>query len=1037
MINELVSPVSGRLQRAGEETPLTSHRSSLIGEIDRHVYDDQKTIGGNMQTDKIKIFREHLLASSMICAAALFGLSATPAVAQSATNAAVQAPGAGEIQEVVVTGSRIPQPNLTSVSPITVIGSDEIKLEGNTRIEDIVANLPQAFVAQGSGVSNNATGTATVNLRNLGPSRTLVLIDGRRLLPGDPAYPFADLNNIPAALVDRVDVVTGGASAVYGSDAVAGVVNFVMKQNFEGVQLDSQYSLFQHDNGNGAAQSALNARNFPYPSGSVTDGGTTDINVLMGANAPDGKGNVTFYAGYRHTAAVFESNRDYSSCSLKVSAAGGYACSGSGTAATGQFIASGPNSNAVDLTLNTAPPGNTFRPFKSSDQFNFEPQNTYQRPDIRYTAGAFAHYEVNKSFETYAELMFMDDHTDARLAPSGLFGQTFNISCANPMLSAQQIQSLCTNLGYPATASVPLTILKRNVEGDTREDDLRHTAYRMVLGARGQISEGWNYDVYAQQGTTIYADEYLNDFSVRNATNALNVVRNGQGQIVCADPVAVSQGCAPYNIFQAGAVTPAALAYLQTPGFKEGSTSEQVVNASVTGSLAAWGVKSPWAHEGAAVAAGSEYRRESLDLRVDNEFNSGDLANSGATHPVSGGFDVYELFSEFRAPLVQDAPFAKDLSVEAGYRFSSYNTAGTTNTYKFGGEWAIDSDYRLRGGYNRAVRAPNAVELFTPQTVATDFRVDPCAGPTPQYSAAQCAHTGVSAAQYGNILANSAAQYNGLLGGNTQLRPETADTYGVGFVLTPTENFLRGFTFSADYYHIKVTNVIGGVGAQTAIERCATSGDPYFCGLIHRAPGTGSLWLGTNGYVVDTNLNTGSVQTSGVDFESNYHSSLGDWGGLALNLQGTYTVNYAIATLPGDPTFSCVGKYGATCQGSGTPMTAPTPTWRHKVRATWTTPWSGLLLSADWRYYGEVSVDTGAINTLDSKIPAQNYIDLSASVKIYDVVTLHAGVNNVFDRDPPLIGAGDLPGIIGNGNTIPGAYDAMGRYLFVGFTTNF
>jgi iron complex outermembrane receptor protein len=965
-----------------------------------------------------------------------FAAMSTAAYAAEA-NVAANKDAATSVGELIVTGSRIPQPNLTSVSPVTAVGSTEIKLTGTTKVEDLINNLPQAIAAQGSTLSNGSVGVASVNLRNLGANRTLVLVDGKRIGGGDPRVSYPDLNSIPSALVDRIEIDTGGASAVYGSDAIAGVVNFIMKRNFEGVRLDINHSFYSHNNGDPVAQAATTARGFPTPNGSVNDGRTWDATGVLGVNAPDGKGNVTAYVSYRHTAAILQASRDFSACSLGASAAG-FKCGGSGTAANGQFLIFNQDfSNQVgDLTLDTTGGGNTLRNYNSTtDVFNYAPYNYYQRPDERYTAGAFAHYEISKMFDAYSDFMFMDDHTVAQIAPSGAFGVTVALACNNPLLSAQEVTTICTNNGYAPTDRANVVVLKRNVEGGGRRDDLRHTAYRFTVGLRGDLNDNWRYDVYGQFNRTIYSEEYLNDFSITRLTKALDVVNNG-GVARCASFVDGSDpACVPYNLWSKGGVTAAALKYLQTPGFQAGSVTEQIVSANITGNLGGYGVKSPWSTDGVGIAVGAEYRREASELRVDSEFDSGDLAGQGGpTHGTAGAYDVKELFGEIRVPLAQDAPFAKDLSLEAGFRYSDYSTSGGVNTYKVGGDWAITDWVRLRAGYNRAVRAPNIVELFTPSGLSLDLNNDNCTGATPVFTAVQCARTGVSAGQYGTLLANPAAQYNGITGGNTALKPETADTYTVGGVLTP-KDFLGGFSLSIDYYKINIRDVITGLGGQSILDNCALTGDATLCALVHRAPGTGSLWIGPNGFVVDTNLNVGTVSTSGVDFEANYRHSFESMGGLTFNFVGSNTITYHVQ----NPIFraDCVGKYGQTCQGTGTPQTGPSPSWRHKLRVTWATPWDNIGLSAQWRYISSITSDSATAPVIDARLPAFNYFDLSGSIRLRDRYNFRVGINNIFDKDPPKIGSGQLPSVFGNGNTLPQYYDALGRYVFIGMTADF
>ena len=993
---------------------------------------------------KIQSTRARLLASSMICGAAL--AAGGQAFAQTA-------PAGTQVGEIVVTGSRIPSPNLTSTSPITVVGSQDVKLTGSTRTEELLNQLPQVFAGETSGVSNGAVGIATVDLRGLGPARTLVLVNGRRVMPGDPSDPVTDLNFIPAALIDHVEVLTGGASAVYGSDAISGVVNFQMLKNFEGVRLDAQVGTYEHGNSDSFTQGLNTAKNYPFPTGTSWDGRTTEFTGVLGVNTPDGKGNATVYVGYRNIKADKQANRDYSSCTLQETGST-FRCGGSGTTYPADIISNdlaAQGSSTYQFIVDKAS-GNQLRPFAAGDVFNFGPFNYYQRPDERYTAGVFAHYEVNEHLDAYSEFMFMDDHTVGNAAPSGVFGQTFNIPCNSPLLSAQEVTTLCTNAGLGAGDSASLAILRRNVEGGARLDNLRHTDYRILVGAKGDIDPNWSYDVYGQIGRNVYAEEFLNDISLRRVTEALNADTGGPGgTLECASAAARAEGCVPYNIFSAAPIDQAALNYVSVPGFKEGSTTEFVVDASVTGKFP--GLKSPYATDPLGVAAGTEYRRENLDLRVDSEFQSGDLTGQGGpTNPVSGAYQVYELFSELRLPLAQDMPFAKSLSVEAGYRFSDYSSAGITHTYKFAGDWQPIDDIRFRASFERAVRAPNVVELFTPQGVALLLDGDPCAGPAPAFTAAQCANTGVTAGQYGNIASNFASQYNGLQGGNPNLKPEKADTYSIGGVLTP--RFTPGFSVSVDYYNIVVNDYIQGLDPNLVLSTCGISGDPALCSLVHRAPGTGSLWLGTAGYVVGTGVNVGYLKTSGLDVEANYRlpfSTIGwqDGGSLAFRFNGTYLMH--IITNPGIPhltaagavdavDYDCAGLYGKRTCGT------PNPKWRHNARITWSTPWSGLQVSGAWRYISSVKAFGTSTNPflasatfpIDQKIGSQSYFDLSAEWKLKDHLSFRLGVENIADKQPPLIGS-TMGGTDTryNGNTYPGVYDALGRYGFFGITADF
>jgi len=1015
----------------------------------------------------------------------LFGSTAACAALAAATSAVAQTDADDAVAEVVVTGTRIPQPNLESVSAVSVIGSEEVKQSGLTRTEDLINRMPQAFAAQGSSISNGSTGIASVDLRGLGPDRTLVLIDGRRLMPGAPgagaANSAADLNFVPASLINRVDVMTGGASAVYGADAVAGVVNFIMQRNFEGFRADAQYAFYHHENDNGRIQdvlarraaTAFNPDSFAKPKKNVIDGEATEVNFVWGTNFEDGAGNITAYAGYRAIRKVLQGDRDYSACSLQASntAQGLFNCGGSGTTAPAQFQV-GAGAAGISLTLDPAAPGGRgFRPYVGTrDAYNFGPTNFYMRPDERYTMGAFVTFDLAPHMQVYADMMFMDDRSDSQAAPSGLFLDPFQFNCDSPLISASQRLALCgpTIDQLPATPGVqtdadPLlpgqqgvaAIGRRNVEGGGRVEEFRHTSYRYVVGMRGELGEDFRYDAYGQYGTVAFTSRFLNDLSRTRIVRALDVVTDpATGGAACRSALSgIDPACVPYDIFSIAGPSRAATSYLSTPGLQTGKTREWIVSANVNGDLTAYGVKSPMAEHGVGIAVGAEYRREQLDFQPDLAYQTDDLTGQGgATLPVAGAFDVYEVFGELRIPLVENQPFFKELTLETGYRYSDYSVGFSTDTYKLGGDWKPVEDLRLRAGFNRSVRAPNIFELFNPQTVALNGGTDPCAGTTPQFTREQCARQDVTPDLYGRIVADSASQYNGLIGGNPNLLPETSDTISFGVVLTPT--FLPRFTLSLDWYDIKVEDRIGQIGQDVTLSRCGLTGDPYYCDLIQRAPGTGSLFIGREGFVTDTNLNTGSLRVKGIDIEANYRldladlgAGLADTGSLTMNFVGSYLDSYKIETLPGDPTFDCAGYYGQICTGSAVPTGGILAKYKHKARLNWQTPWD-FQVGLTWRYLSSMKVDSssaeivekagggGGVFLADSKLKAQNYVDLSARWEVWGA-DFRFGVNNLFDREPPLVSQQNCAATFCNGNTFPMSYDALGRYVFVGVSKEF
>ncbi|HKC03423.1 MAG TPA: TonB-dependent receptor [Sphingomicrobium sp.] len=1089
-------------------------------------------------------FRQRLLATTLLVGASM---AASPAFAQTAptppdtaagdqpttaapvANAAPPATAAPADTgrspgDIVITGSRIPQVNLTSPAPVTVVTSQDVKLTGTTRVEDLLNQLPSVGASQASGVSNGATGTAEVDLRYLGSKRTLSLINGRRLTPGDPnsSSQAADLNLIPASLIKRVEVLTGGASSTYGADAVAGVVNFIIDTNFTGIRFDGQASFYQHDNRNPSVSGGLtmndiahrNGRNFSLAHGNSANGGSFDGTVSFGTAFDDGRGHAVAYVGYRKVDAVLQASRDYSGCVIQNTGGGVPRCGGSATANPGTAVIFPSTTNTS--TVAALGPG-TITPF-AQNLYNFAPTNYFQRPDERYIGGAFANYEISPAVKPYLEFMFMDDHTVAQIAPSGDFGNTLTINCDNPLMSAAQLAVICNPnnmingfLGNfplavgapynpngvvlsPGSVAPPLTffdargntyneaffqLLRRNTEGGNRQSDLEHTSYRGVLGVKGDLNKAFSYDAYYQYGKTDYSQVYRNEFSAARLGRALNVVNvdPATGAVVpvgtagsvteCRSVLdGTDPACVPYDVFGASA-SAAAVNYLNVFGVIHGTTTEQIADANVTGALGEYGFQTPWSDEGVSINFGGEYRKEALHLDPDQEFQTGDLTGQGApTLPVDGNFHVLEVFGETQIPIVRHS-FIEDFTINAGYRYSAYKISSgrkyNTSTYKLGVELAPVSDIRFRASYNRAVRAPNIQELFAPQFVGLDGSVDPCAGLTDALGNPRPVAAGDFGCRAQNLAIgqspapNPAGQYNGLLGGEPDLNPEKATTKTIGVVLQP--RFIPGFAATIDYWNIDLKNAIQGFGADAIINNCiahttGTTPDTIAssCALIHRNA-AGSLWLTPDGFINDLPSNSGEIKTDGVDATLTYSHRLGGLGTLSTNFNGTYLHKYKVNNGLEGGIYDCAGLYGPTCSGGGVASSAPMPKWRHKMRLTLQLP-AGLGFSGQWRYIGKVKAETldpsetltGA-NNFDPglHIGAQSYFDLATTFTVGDHLNLRVGANNILDRQPPLVTSGNAnrsgsnlcPAGSCNGNTYPGTYDALGRFIYAGATVSF
>jgi iron complex outermembrane recepter protein len=977
--------------------------------------------------------RQTLVMSAVATAAAL------PAHAQEAD----------EVDTIVVTGSRIRTANLEGTSPVTQVTAEDIATAGVTRVEDIVNQLPQAFAAQNSTVSNGATGAATVSLRNLGANRTLVLIDGKRMPYGSVFDSAADLNQIPGAMVERVEILTGGASAVYGSDAVAGVVNFIMKKDFEGVQLDAQYGFYQHKNdfsGPGAvklrdhiaARGETNPSQFQLPDDNVTDGESIEASILVGATTEDGRGNITAYATVRDNEKVLQRDRDYSSCALLPSVGvyydpilvfDSFSCGGSSTAFPGRFT---PFNAAGTDTLGNFTVDNTneFRPLTGDDLYNYGPTNYYQRPDTRYSLGALGHYELAEYADVYTQLMFNDYESTAQIAPGGEFvgEQTFNIHCDNPMLSAQQAATIgCT----APDQTVAMLIGRRNVEGGGRQDTFHNTGFRGVVGIRGAISENWDYDASAQYSKGNFSGRTLNRFVMERSQRAVDVILDPDpdsatfGQPVCRSVVDQSDpNCVPYNIFDLNSPpTEGALNYLQAPTISTARIDQEIYTGSVTGDLGGIGLQSPFASEALALAVGVESRTDRVEFVPDLLLQTQAIGGQGGpVTPLNGSAKVMDYFAELRVPLVQDAPFADQLSLDMAYRYSDYEEL-TTDTYKIGMDWAPIEDVRFRGSFQRAVRAANVIELFTAQGFNLfdgSGTTDPC-GPAQTATLQQCLDTGLPNANFygNNLLVSPAGQYNFLQGGNPNLVPEESDTYTYGVILQP--RFLPKLAMSIDYFDIEITDAVSTFGPVNALAACYENNDPLACSNIVRDPATGALWIG-DGHVRDLNINTGGFETKGWDLSLTYSGvEMGRFGSLNFNLTGTLIDELTEDPGGGFAPYDCKGMYSNECD-------TPTPEWRHHFRTGWESPWN-VDVSLTWRYYDSVELFRAlSPEQLDFELDEQNYFDLAAEWHVTEKASVLLGVNNILDEDPPIT---SFPGTTGNGNTYPQTYDALGRWIFL------
>jgi len=884
-------------------------------------------------------------------------LLSTPSFAQDASE---EAP---EDQTIVVTGSLIRNPNLVQANPVNVTTADAIELKQSNVAEEVLREIPGVVANIGSAVNNGNGGSSYVDLRGLGSNRNIVLLDGNRIVPADLAG-RVDLNNIPLALISRVDAQTGAAVTTYGADAITGVVNFVTRKDFAGVEIAVGDQITQKGDGNFFRS-----------------------DVTVGANFDDGRGNAVLSIGYQKSDPIYQGDRDFSIDQIS-SYSGG--AGGSGTSVPGRFSGTRPLTSGVPnllaqytqtgtlengtpimaLTTGGAANGGV-RQINAAGQavgtfhtFNFNPYNIFQTPFKRYNIFAQANYEISDSIEVYTRGMFSKNTVSTIIAPSGSFGGTVTINLNNPFLPAALRNQFCafniapvvngvnaagaavsgqiaytprfdtdtcakaalaTNSSHPDYKTVTVTYNRRATEVGPRISDYSTTIFDYRLGFRGKVTDTIDFDLSGSYGESEKL-QTIRNYTLQSRWRQASLANGTLANPVCQD---TSNGCVPVNLFgDDGSITPAMADFLTENSTTKIRTTLTQLRGIVSGDI---GFASPGASDPINFALGGEYRSYTAEQASDLLAKTpGELGGAGGAAPdIDGGYNVWEGYAELVAPLIQDKPFFNSLTLEAGARYSKYsiNNGGSNDTWtwKAGLSWEPTADLKLRGNYARAVRAPNIGELFTPLTVGlTNLGVDNCAGAAPVSNAnlrAICLAQGAPAGTIGSITNPTAAQANINTGGNLNLSPEKATTWTLGAVFQPS--FLPRFSMSVDYYNIKVTDVIGAPLPGDLMSACfgnitAASATSTACTVIRRNPVTGGLDgdpATTAGLFAPLN-NLGKLETSGIDLSMNYNTDLG-FGKLALSFVGNYTAHSKFQATASSLDRECVGYYSVNCSFTG------------------------------------------------------------------------------------------------------------------------
>ncbi len=987
----------------------------------------------------IKLSTRDKLLSSTFIAAAMLMTSAASAQTTAAT---------ADESAIIVTGSRIASATLTSASPLQVVDQTAIESTGAANLQEVLLQSPvfgsPAVSRTNSNFSTSGAGLATIDLRNLGTSRTLVLVNGRRFVSGSPNDQAVDLNTIPTAFIKRIDILTGGASSIYGSDAVAGVVNFIYKTDFEGAEFNAQTGISE-----------------------LGDDVRYQFNGTIGVNSKDGRGNVMAYVGYSKDGAVY--SRDRATSAIDQASLG--VNNGdpadffkvqrpffSSFAPQGRFFG-----GASGLTVGTFDAnGNFITGFSSNgsatrapDGFNRSAFRTIAIPVERFLIATRANYELAPSINVFMEGTFAKSHVETVLEPFPVSSSGTNgiFQGSGGFFPVQQRigETIFNNPFVPA----PLLALLTDRDGDGLKDvsftrrlsDIANrgniadrTTYRIVVGLNGEVFNGWNWDISYNYGRTDDNQTSTGQVNLANFRSAL-VVTQVNGVLVCADAQARAQGCVPANVFGRNTLSTAAASYVRADGNRTSFADQNVVTANLSGNL----LENPLGAGPLGLAVGGEYRKERSAAAFDALQQAG-LNGGNAIPNTSGAFDVKEGYAELRLPLLADRPFFKELTLRGAFRVSDYSTIGTVYSWNYGGEYSPVEGVRFRVVSARATRAPNVSELFQglSQTFPTGLS-DPCAGITPQTTGTlgdTCrSFPGVNA----NIASNVSTAFpngqfvrtqadlqgiSGFDGGNPLLKEERADTLTIGAVIAPTQiAFLRGFSFTVDYNKTRIKGAIVSTPRQFILDQCFRFGRQEFCQFVTRRPGLeGANSPGSLQFINSGSTNSGGIFNSNIDATVNYVRDINADLRANISLAYTHVLNgYLIPTPGSDPDYFS-GEIGAA---------------KDRFLLTIGARYKAVTFQYRGTYTGRSYLDDQFVNGYDISrrsplvaVGARYVSDLQAQFEVGQHYQFYAGVNNLTGTKAPLIPS-NLPGNVTGAETDSGTYDAIGRRYYAGIRLKF
>lgn len=956
-----------------------------------------------------------------VCAFALFGLGHSP-LAMSAEEAAEVT----EFEEIIVSGSRIKRSGVTSPTPVTVIGAEDISLSGKLSLGDFLTELPalgSTFTTANSNRFIGTVGGSFLDLRRMGTGRTLVLVDGRRHVASSPGSTNVDINTIPSDLVERVDVVTGGASAIYGADAVTGVVNFIMKDDFEGLTAKAQYGHVGEGGHYSYFTSVTGGGNF------ADDRGNAVLSVEWTKQNQFDRNERQYYRDNwrRVTNPKSASGKDGIPDRIYIKNAGNYFYSYGG-----RFTVDGtPYLFNKDGSHKKQNLGTRFGTSCQNCDFITATDWGILQPEMsRLAVTGKVRYDITEDLEFFVEGKFVN--TQAMGQSSGSFDTSRSglvIKRENPFVSS----ALGSLMDANSLTSVTLSRIHNDL-GLRREDNDRQTS-RIVLGLKGELTEGWDWEAsytYGKTSRTLIGKNTRVNSRFYAAVDAVTV----GGKTVCRSTITdktnplydakyannpLLSGCVPLDVMGEGRGSKKAIDWVMADVTRKDKIEQQVFNAFVSGDafeLPAGSIQ---------VAAGVEWRKERSSQKP-AELDQMGLTFGNALATVKGEYDVKEIFGEVTVPLLNDVAFAQNLSLDAAVRYADYNTSGGNTTWKLGGNWQPIEDFRMRATYGKAVRAPNIGELFAPLGQNFYSSYDPCYqeeidsitdSAAKQKRITNCIATGVPNAATRKQLDTSSIP--GQSGGNPKLNPEKSTSWTVGAIFTPT--FVEGLTVTVDYWNISLQNAISAVSAKDIKDKCvdADSVDNIYCKLTTRG-GAAVNYRYTN--LIQTDQNIAALKASGIDFEVNYRLGdlLAESDNFDIRLTGTYLINKDEYPYQDDPSNKDeeAGELGD-------------PKWLMNLKTTYYTgDWtiSHTLRFIDSMYLRELSEKkTAPEYQSPSYTGVKFYSNMQVRYNIIENTEVYVGIDNVFATKP----GGFQTGTGGDS----GIYDSRGRFFYAGVTTKF